>query len=318
MFRPQYLDSNPDIMASSPRNHNQSSFNCSQYWVHQSQGNSSDAEEINEYLTENASYSESSHDSSYDQKGLLIAVSSNLAFFVGSVCYCLTSYWDWIWYIKTQYYDDDYYDYNADTITFTLDAYSYVSIFGAILMIFNAAFDFYRYIHRFGNKSTGSLLNNFVSSDLLAAFSFGIAASIDLIVTFLTGDVVRLVNVASIVSAHIYLLSAIFSLYGQPLFDFTLSEGRLCLIGDWLFLIGSLIDVLISYFSDRDIIKINGGALNGMNIFSSVLWVTDAGEIELAHVTTTSLMRLFSTSISNLSSTNITIWSNHWNSALSR
>ena len=216
--------------------------------------------------------------SHHESKALKIDVLSNLAFFIGSSCYLITAFWDRSWYEKSKGFDDDYYAYHQDSITFTLDSYTLISIFGASMMIFNAAFDLYLCVHMSKSSDIDSFYHKEILFPLLAAVSFGIAAIIDLRITFLSGELFNLKQ-STIVSTEIYLLSAILALMPKPSCQYSTTEGHLCLIGDWLFLIGSLIDVIISYISDPDIVVLNGGILSGINVFSSILWLIDAGEI---------------------------------------
>ncbi len=215
---------------------------------------------------------------------------SNISFFAGSTCYVVTSVWDLIWYANIQQLDDDYYacerndgDDCEKIVSFDLDLYTITSILGASLMIANASFDFYQcQLLSRSKEEIDSLWHRDIRSDFLAALAFGVAAIIELATIFFSGDVFQLINVATIVSSLIYLLSAILSLVDTTLCNFNLSrERKLCLVGDWLFLIGSLIDVMISIASEEHVIKVDGWTSYGWNVFSSVLWLTDAGKTSI-------------------------------------
>lgn len=233
--------------------------------------------EVTEDFPETDDSSESSSESIYEFKDFMFVVLSNCMFFIGSSCYVTTAHWDLKWYIGVQNSDDDYYKYYDFSIKhFEMSTYTAIVIFGATLLIFNATLDLTVCLNRAKSYEV-SVFHRDIFSDILSAVAFGLAASIDFVTTFLTGNVVHLITTTSIVSAHIYLLSAIFSLWGTPLCKCYTSEGRLSLIGDWLFLVGSLIDVIISYISDPALIKVNDIILYRSSVFSSFLWLTDAG-----------------------------------------
>ncbi len=227
-----------------------------------------------------------------DYKIFVIDLLSNISFFAGSGCSVITSIWDFQWFSNLQQLDDDYYYYYYDCeknnsaycdgiVSFTLDSYTILSILGSCLMIANATLDLYQCKLLSMHNELHSIWHSAIRSDFLAASSFGVAAIIELTALFLTGDVVHLVYVASIASSHLYLLSAILSLMNTQLCHchVHLSRGtKLRHFGDWLFLIGSLIDTIISIASDPDVIKVNGWVLCGLNVLSSILWLCDAGK----------------------------------------
>ena len=225
--------------------------------------------------------SESSTDSTFDVKALILEASSNLSFFVGSGFYVWTAIMDWQWIIKLENSDDDYYAYyDPNLVHFELNLYSWFSIFGALFMILNAVLDFFLTIHAARSSDVKTFWHRDITSDMLSAIAFGVAASIDFWATFQSGNVLDLLNTASIVSANIYLLSAIFSLIGKPMCKCYTSDGMLAFIGDLLFLLGSLIDVVISFLFDPEIARVNGKILYRSSAISSFLWLTDASKFQ--------------------------------------
>ena len=214
-------------------------------------------------------------------------ISSTTAFLLGSIVGLIISLME-IGQVK-EYYDDGYYDdyyddyygddtYNNDddkvfvwsnTLEFTL------SICASVLYILNAAGDIYQCILIMkNNHHIHSLFHAEIASDSIAALTFGTAAIIDAWSSFQSDDVSATVG---IISSLIYLASAVSSLL-----DFCCECERpsltLTMIGDILFFIGSLIDVLISFVSDPDITYISPILLSYASLFSSSLWLSDAGK----------------------------------------
>ena len=107
-----------------------------------------------------------------------------------------------------------------------------------------------------------------------ASFAFRISGAIDLVVTF---DIQNnnIAIVSSVASSHIYLLSAIFSL-GSNDFSYDSIPTCLTLCGDLLFALGSIIDVIISYISDPEVLRESNEVLADWGCLSSSLWVIDA------------------------------------------
>lgn len=176
-------------------------------------------------------------------------------------------------YYDYGYYDDYYDDYNDDivfvrnTLLFTL------SICASVLYMLNAAGDVYQCILIMkNNHHIHSLFHEEIACDSIAALTFGTAAIIDAWSSFQSDDISAS---AGIISSLIYLTSAVSSLLDfcceceRPSLTFTM-------IGDILFFIGSLIDVLISFVSDPDITYINPILLSYASLFSSSLWLSDA------------------------------------------
>ncbi len=241
--------------------------------------------EMNIYVDENDNESTnmdetslSTTESYFDSKEFMIEVLSNLMFLVGSSFYLTTSAMDWKWAMFLENVDDDYYDYDDDAVYFELDSYTYISIFGAVLMILNALLDLSQCIRRANTSGIISILHRDILSNFLAACTFGFAGTMDLWLCFLSGNVLNTMNRSYIASANLYLLSAVLSLCGKPMCRCSKADGVLNLIGDWLFLKGSLIDVGVSFVSDPEIMNINSQMLSGLGLFSSFLWLVDAGK----------------------------------------
>jgi hypothetical protein len=134
-----------------------------------------------------------------------------------------------------------------------------------------------------------------------STYAFGVAVLIDLVSPLLIRYNPFRLDLYTMVSIHLYLLSAIYSIKAttafypsaSSVFGFMASCGqkspsssytpsistRLILCGEWSFLFGSIIDVVISYISEPEIVAVatmDGHTLAVSSIVSSVLWLVDA------------------------------------------
>mmetsp|Transcript_10209 Transcript_10209/g.11312 ORF Transcript_10209/g.11312 Transcript_10209/m.11312 type:complete len:357 (+) Transcript_10209:51-1121(+) len=209
---------------------------------------------------------------------LIFSIPSNIMFLLGSTLYTILSIMDWRFVIASRDADDDYYI-DDGIVYFQLDTYTLILICAAFLMILNAALDFSQCVYTSKQKEQrgemSSMCHRDIIFDVLSSLTFGIAAAIDFGTCFLNGDVQRIIFIASIASSHIYLLSAIFSLSNQSLCACYNKDDILIRAGDWLFLIGSLIDVVISY-SDPYIKDDISTVVYLSSLIGSGLWLLDA------------------------------------------
>lgn len=195
-------------------------------------------------------------------------------------------------------YDDDYDDDYDDGyyVGRKYYAYSVISFIGALVFVFNATWDMYwcfgRQKEREENIKKGCESDDEEENEawraeerrnFMSALAFGVAGSIDLVVSFCIQKESIAANL-SIASAHIYLLSAIMSLRASTSscnsIPTTLTRG-----GEVLFALGSIIDVVISYISDPKLSRLNDHVLAEWAYTSSILWVTDAWLYLLADAT---------------------------------
>jgi hypothetical protein len=207
---------------------------------------------------------------------------SNVLFFFGSFCGVTLSVLDLQWNLK--WGDDDYYyyeyyysHYNASTKSLKnkFSLYSCLSIGGAGLLILNAGLDLYRCLCT-SKRDHMSLCGGDLRGDTCAAILFGIAATIDLRGALSsTGGPGGVNGVMWLLSSHLYLFSALSAMTSIN-YKCDSKPVVLNLVGDVMFLIGSLIDVVISYISDPDIISESQNVLLRLALLSSVLWLTDA------------------------------------------
>jgi len=220
------------------------------------------------------------------------SIVSNLLFMNGSIIYMQLSRMDLDYannndesnHINDDAYDGGY-DYYADEKKW--DNYTILQFVGAIGFVFNATWDMYWCYGRErerqekidkGEESDDEEENELSRADekrtFSASFAFGIAGSIDLVVAlYIQND--NIAAMLSIASSHIYLLSAILSLWAST-FSYDSIPTCLALCGDLLFALGSIIDVIISYISDPEILRLSDNVLAGWACLSSALWVIDA------------------------------------------
>ena len=203
---------------------------------------------------------------------------SNVMFLLGSSCYVALAISDLRWNLK--WGDDDYYYneyYYSDEFTkHRFSVYNFLSRIGSILLVSNAGFDLYG-CSRIAKKFGISIFDAELQGDSLAAILFGCAAMIDLRGALPgASDAAGGMNgIVYLFSSHLYLFSA-FSTLSTMKFECSSLPLTLGIVGDILFLVGSLIDVFISYISDPDIIHENEIVLLRFSLLSSVLWLTDA------------------------------------------
>jgi hypothetical protein len=232
-------------------------------------------------------------------ENLKFSIPSNVLFFLGSLCYVMISIYDCLWlkhnpnYYNPNYYSysydqneetsvEDYYDYG----TFKINAYSITSISGALFFVLNAMTDLYQcrcntqdsQINLCRAFSTASSANGVrdILGNYISAILFGSGALTDAVSMSLS---TQHQAVAGIISSHIYFLSSIPALsnvMNSCPFSSAPPGIRFSMIGDLLFFIGSLIDVLISYINDPKLIQVNRNWIYGTSFLSSSLWLIDA------------------------------------------
>jgi hypothetical protein len=127
--------------------------------------------------------------------------------------------------------------------------------------------------------SSGHLHQGFHDKPILEAgvqLTFGTAAICDLLSALIYREASPSTSYdLSIVAVHWYLINAILMLSSKQAFcrsQFT----RLSLVGDVLFLIGSMIDVCLSYFFNTQTSVETWRLVNIGKVLSSLLWVGDS------------------------------------------
>ena len=227
-------------------------------------------------------------ESSDGEEEVLQRVVSNLFFLVGSSAIFITSIID-VHSLNNSYYyyydDDDYQGIHPMSRALKslqnhlkLDTYTILSVLGSFFCLLNSCVDIYweiRWIKEGYNTY-------FLQWDLFAASAFGIAATLDLGSYFYSQfdyyyyyyENERYIT-TNVISPHFYLLSAIFSQVNVVGYQSSPS-GSLNYIGNILFMVGSLIDTVIGYISDPDIVKENEKVLVYFDLLSSSLWLTNA------------------------------------------
>lgn len=213
-----------------------------------------------------------SSDEESDGSGLAWSLSSNFLFFLGSVIYMFLAIWD-LGYaryesvvtaspsptpVSSVSYDDDGYDSGWDP-------YTLLSVVAAVSFVFCSAVDMLWYLYGENARTA-----------MAVAVAFGAAALCELLAVYLyENDRPILEGRAYIASSHVYLISAVLQVrHRWPSFE-TISdamEGS----GDALFLLGSIIDAVLSYLNDPEMSHLNLLVLARWNLVSAVLWLVDS------------------------------------------
>mmetsp|Transcript_4294 Transcript_4294/g.8223 ORF Transcript_4294/g.8223 Transcript_4294/m.8223 type:complete len:343 (+) Transcript_4294:243-1271(+) len=237
--------------------------------------------EYDDHGTENSSKSEESVISSpvQDYYELYYSIPSNLLFLFGSICCTIISLLDM--YSDSNDADND--DDGDDDGNFSF--YVYISLIGASLFVLNALVDLSKclFLEKYSNFKKSCFQQEFLSK-VSSALLFGCAAMLDLmdsvsVNVFSRYDGDDAGECMDFVSAHLYLLSAICAIVNSDIYGAytsTSSHEMLNVVGDVMFMVGSLIDVGISYISDPDLVSSNQYFLLRLGMLSSVLWVIDA------------------------------------------
>ena len=196
-------------------------------------------------------------------------IMSNSFFFLGSVMYVWTSTVDLV-----------------ETKPFWM-AYKTLSAIAALMYVANSLVDLRVSVKEIrGNVGSGRFGDD-PHWEIGVAVTFGIAAICDFLGT-LTYDVSPVpAYVAYSTSVHVYLLNAIMVLSGRVPGFSSLPKG-LTSGGDMLFLVGSLIDVLISYVDNPEAPASEWRMIAWGSLTSSILWFIDALLYILADVVPTS------------------------------
>jgi hypothetical protein len=224
-----------------------------------------------------------------DHYELYFSIPSNLLFLFGSICYTILSILDLEWESNDDSAQDDVTNDDGqeeeeeDTsgyLSTVFSFYVYISLIGASLFVLNALVDMSQCF--FLQKS--NFKKAFCHQEFLACASsallFGCAAMLDLMNSISVNVFSRYGDDAgymNIVSAHLYLMSAICAMMNTNTISiYSGTHEMLNVAGDIMFMVGSLIDVIISYISDPDIVASNQHILLRLGMLSSVLWVIDA------------------------------------------
>ena len=225
------------------------------------------------------------------EKNVLLKFSfpSNIFFLIGSACYIILSVMDFKW---ADYYSDDgyYYKYvsnEEEEVSSKIDYYSCLSILGSVLFFMNATIDMSLCFYHVKTDETNELTlwHKELRVDSSSAFFFGCGALMDLSRALASppeepnADASGMLD---IVSSHLYFFSAVCAMTGLT-FDRKNKVAMLNLTGDVMFMVGSLIDIIVSYISDPDIVTANYHIFLRLWLFSSVLWFVDAALYLLAN-----------------------------------
>jgi len=220
-----------------------------------------------------SSASPSSSSSSEDAK---LGILSNLLFLVGSVLQVVTAIWDLrhYWLYSNDDDDDDGDDGKAWNWTLLDYQYYYLTAAGAGMYVLNAFLDLYQARSSGGDRW-----------EVWTALSFGLGAGLELAcyVTLDDKDDPDTYVAIMIASMHLYLLSGILALWQgmncycwSPCTATGCSAGVLTEAGAFLFLLGCLIDVSLSWLSDPHLLALAPSTLAWGNLASALLWLLDA------------------------------------------
>jgi Cation efflux family len=215
------------------------------------------------------------------------AWASNLLFLLGSILYVRLALWDIRIREQESFADDD--DKTTQRKSVWLSPYMVLSAAAASCYVVDAALQVFKSPEETTNGSSSNsssennhnhLFHRFQSSriaKLCVGLTFGLGALLDFMsaVSSTLNDQ-RWTNWTAIGAAHAYLLNAILLLAGKKVASFLTLADSVEMVGDGLFLVGSVVGVLLSYFYN---VKTPYGVLKYVdqgNLLTSVLWLVDA------------------------------------------
>lgn len=216
---------------------------------------------------------------------LKFSIPSNLFFLCGGLCFLISAYRDLLELDQNSRqirsssfmisWNLIYFGSSNRNLALEASLNVYIIVVGSVFYIFNSFVDFVQCIH-FVKRSPDqiNLLHRSIRSSTLAASFFGVAAFIDFVGCFSHGESYD-ANRIAILTSTLYLFSAISSISGLA-WDFSNAALILGFMGEFLFVLGSILDCLTSYVSDPDIIHLSKEDVHRLAFISSVLWVVDA------------------------------------------
>lgn len=203
---------------------------------------------------------------------------SNFCFFLGSVFYLYNSIWTVIdayrYYADEQYDDDDESDDEEESFW---SAYRLLACMGALFYLANALIDGRVAMAEIqGQDDESGRFGDSPKWEISAAVTFGVAALCDLLSEIIWNDENMWSGYfAGCAAVDIYLLNAILVLAGRrPTFESL--PRSLMSAGDILFLIGSVIDVLISLIDNPKAPSSRAIEIAWSSFVSAALWFLDS------------------------------------------
>ena len=221
--------------------------------------------------------SESSSSSSEDESEFKWSIASNTLFLLGSSIQAIGGIRDLISYNLDDDGDEDEEEAKVDSTLAAAGCIMFV-----IQFILNLAW----------NLQGSELTTRKVCSERahqreifrLGTFGFGALAEGTSIACSSDGD--RWSYHSNMLSCHLYLISACTELSDIKFFECWSTQEMLTRLGDVLFLLGSLIDTILSYLYDPELSSISAFQLAQWNLLSNALWFLDAALYLLADCTT--------------------------------
>lgn len=218
---------------------------------------------------------------------------SNTLFLCGSICSIWQALWD-LWNddamilentLEDGAYDDKYYsDLNGDQLyDHFWNGYNTLGVISALFLIGNSVVDVAWSIrdaqYERGRNSYQRQERRLPRSALkiAAAVTFGIAGSCSLAsVGYNNSDNLHISYDLSTIACHVYFVNAVLSVIAEiPSFEYL--SSALTASGDILFLMASIIDLILAYFSYPTSKAGNSShGANLANLASSILWIVDA------------------------------------------
>jgi len=216
---------------------------------------------------------------------------SNTVFLFGSSLQTLIGIFDLKSVYDDEGGDDDGAENDDDDDWTRQDNILYVlGIVGAGMYILNAASDYVQ-AKAWDREGQGRFGSN-PKYEIWAAITFGVAAVLETITCIFWTEDINLLQVnIYVVAMHIYFVSGALSLIAQGMScSFLCRSAWSCSccnskrviakifmdLGAILFLVGSTVDVVVSYLYEPAIGNLSPGTLAATNLLSSILWFCDA------------------------------------------
>jgi hypothetical protein len=229
------------------------------------------------------SNTDSVSDSSEVPSSPWMVLSSNASFFFGSILYLTLSVKNLLHYHSSDYSDSsDSSSFDSSSSATTRFIEFLLPCFAASMYLMNAFFDVrMSALELQRHQGNAVTLQRFRGDDarweIGVAVTFGMAAICDLIGALTQhNENEYLTYTSSSLAVHIYLLNALLLITGRrPSFSNNYPEAFMS-AGDVLFVIGSLIDVGISYFESPATTNRTWRRLAAWDVTSSSLWFVDS------------------------------------------
>lgn len=205
---------------------------------------------------------------------------ANASFFIGSILYVWQAIWnlmyDYKWYGGNDEGNDEDAEYDDDYVEPFWSFYKVLSMIAALMYVANALVDGRVAVSEMRGKVGSGRFGDDPRWEIGVAVTFGVAALCDFLSELIATDDNEWPSYAAGCAAvDIYLLNAVLVVSGRRP-QFTSLPKTLMSSGDILFMIGSIIDVTISFVNDPKVPTSRYIGLAWFSFASAALWFIDS------------------------------------------